>query len=424
MRLGENFCPGILHAVPAKDGLLIRIRVPGGSLSADQLTAVAAAAEAFADGEIEITSRANLQLRGIDQKSLPHLVSALTQAGFLPSERHDRVRNIVTSPLAGIDPHELLDTRTLIQTLDERLIAEDVLLNLHPKFSFGIYGGGRQFTREIDDLSLHAKSAGQLHFYFGGTDTNFAVSAEHAVTCLLIAAETIVALALQYGTVARAKKIVSLPESLERILTNLTDLLTPSSLAAPLREVEEDPIGTSPAMAAGRLNVVPCIPLGRVSASQARHIAALATEFTADLRLSPWRGVVLGDVPQTSIAAITDRLESIGLSLNNRNGFQGIAACAGSTGCDSSLGDVRQDASTLARNLAGFGSVENWTVHFSGCEKQCAMRHAATAEFVATSAGYDLRLKGQPTISGMTADAAIHAALNAHHVLRAGVISR
>src|SRR5882757_3097751 len=158
MRVGESFCPGILHAVPAKDGMLIRVRVPGGFLRASQFGAVAAISTAFADGQIEITSRANLQLRAIETQNIPMVIEALTVAGLLPSSQHDRVRNIVTSPLTGLTPDELIDSRPYIRELDERLMADMLFVELHPKFSFAIDGGGKRFSRETDDLALRALS--------------------------------------------------------------------------------------------------------------------------------------------------------------------------------------------------------------------------------------------------------------------------
>ncbi len=121
MRVGENFCPGVLHAVPAKDGLLIRIRVPGGLIEANQLMTIADLSSAFADGTVEITSRANIQLRAIRHRNLEPLVEKISLAGLLPSPQHDRVRNIVTSPVAGLDTTELIDPRPLIRQLDQRL---------------------------------------------------------------------------------------------------------------------------------------------------------------------------------------------------------------------------------------------------------------------------------------------------------------
>jgi sulfite reductase beta subunit-like hemoprotein len=105
---------------------------------------------------------------------------------------------------------------------------------------------------------------------------------------------------------------------------------------------------------------------------------------------------VLGAIPVGRIAPVATQLSSVGLYLDGRSGFQGIAACAGMSGCDASLADVRADAATLAQHLAGQTVLPGWTVNFSGCEKQCAMRKGATAELIGTPSGYLLRINGQP----------------------------
>src|SRR5260370_4587716 len=186
MRVGENFCPGILYAVCAKDGMLIRIRVPGGLIDARQLSTVAALSAAFADGQVEITSRGNLQLRAIKERSLPETVDALRSVELLPSRQHDRVRNIFTSPLTSLDSDEFIDTQSLVRELDKRLIPDDAFVDLHPKFSFRIYVGSRLFSHEQDDLALQAIHGSALNgpalfqLFLGGTDTCYAVSLDHA----------------------------------------------------------------------------------------------------------------------------------------------------------------------------------------------------------------------------------------------------
>ncbi|MDX6739229.1 hypothetical protein [Actinocorallia sp. A-T 12471] len=92
-------CPGALRPHTAADGALARLRLPGGRVTSAQLTALAAAARAFGTGELELTSRANIQIRGIDPARLPALTAHLTAAGLLPSPTHERVRNITASPL-------------------------------------------------------------------------------------------------------------------------------------------------------------------------------------------------------------------------------------------------------------------------------------------------------------------------------------
>ena len=96
--------PGVLRPWLANDGALIRLRLVGGALRADSLRRVAKISADLADTNIYLTSRANLQLRGIDHNDgcVPaELIQRIAQAGLLPSPSHDLVRNIIVSPLTG-----------------------------------------------------------------------------------------------------------------------------------------------------------------------------------------------------------------------------------------------------------------------------------------------------------------------------------
>jgi precorrin-3B synthase len=420
MRVGENFCPGILHAVPAKDGMLIRIRIPGGLINARQLSTVAALSSAFADGQVEITSRGNLQLRAIQERRLPEIAAALESIELLPSRQHDRVRNIFTSPLAGLDSEEFIDTRSIVRELDARLIADYDFLDLHPKFSFGIYGSGRLFSREQDDIALRAvpRSGSSLpalfQFFLGGMDSGYAVSLDHAVDCLLKAARSCILLAKLYGLAVRGTRLLAASGMMENILLTLSPLLTPSLNPGLPSAVRFSPPGAYEAAQQGQRNIIPAIPLGRLTAQQAQRLSESAAESEGDLRLAPWRGVVFGAIPLAHTSAVAAQLCSVGLYLDGRNGFQGIAACAGLSGCEASLADVRTDAATLARHLAGRAVLPGWTVNFSGCEKQCAMRKGATAELIGTPAGYLVRINGQPIPEPCLPQTAISLILAAH----------
>ena len=398
MRVGEHFCPGVLHAVQAKDGLLIRIRVPGGLIEANQLRAVADLSRGFADGTIELTSRANLQLRAIQRRNLSHVVDSISKAGLLPSPQHDRVRNIVTSPIAGFDGEELLDPRPLILELDRQLRAEPIFANLHPKFSFAIHGGPRRFSRDLDDIALEAvalHSAPHFHLSIGGASSGFVVTRSDAVDCILAVTKMCIRLAHECGAPVRAKTIVKIPDALKRIVDALPHLLMPSPVAPPTHSVNEPPVGVYPTTQDGRVSIFPSIPLGRLNPEQARYIADASNEWEGDLRLAPWRGVVLGSIPRSAADNIIGRLHSMGLSCDGRDGFQGIAACAGITGCEASLADVRGDAASLAKRFFGHAVPSGWTVNLSGCDKQCARRQGATAELIAGPSGYTLNIAGR-----------------------------
>jgi precorrin-3B synthase len=427
MRLGDQFCPGVLHAIPARDGLLVRVRLPGGLLAPHQLRVLADLACAVGDGTLEITSRANLQLRAIRDRDLEHLVEKIIGAGLLPSPLHDRVRNIVTSPIAGLDVEELIDPRPLVYALDRRLTAETVFAGLQPKFSLGIYGGPRRFSRDTDDVSLEAVTidpGSYLALSMGEVATGYLVKAEDAVDCMLAAARMCMGLAKETGLPARGKAVMVIPGAKKRIVNSLSPMLTPSPFAPAVICAEEAPWGVHPTKYAGRFSIIPSVPLGRLAAEQAHCMADIAHEYEGDLRLAPWRGVVLGTVPAAAADRIVERLEAIGLACDGRDGFRGLAACAGSNGCDASLADVRSDAASLAQRLRGRAAPPGWTVNLSGCEKRCGRRYGATADLIAGPAGYTLYLAGDLAASDCSPETAVHAVAALHQDLLSRGVSR
>ena len=98
----QDECPGALQVHRAADGALARVRLPGGMIESRQLEALAHAANRFGSPAMELTSRGNIQIRGIrDDEAAVALADAVAAAGLLPSPTHERVRNIVASPLSG-----------------------------------------------------------------------------------------------------------------------------------------------------------------------------------------------------------------------------------------------------------------------------------------------------------------------------------
>jgi precorrin-3B synthase len=412
MRVGESFCPGILHAIQAKDGLLTRIRVPGGMIVPSQLAAIARLSAAFSDGNVEITSRSNLQMRAVGDENLNYLTQGLDSAGFLPSRQHDRVRNVVTNPFAGLGFDEILDSRPFVLELDRRLIRDQAMGDLPPKFSFAIDGGGSWFNRESDDLALRVVFVGNSHLFhlaIGGASSGFGVRIDSAVDCLLEAAKICLYISRKFGVPARGRKIASVPQTMNCLLRELSNFLVACPRPDVSNFVSDMPVGIYLTKQIGFVNLVPLVPLGRLTSEQIQCVASIAKEWGGDLRLAPWRGIIIGSIPECAIGGVAARLQGVGLLLDSKSGYGGIYVCAGSTGCDASLADVRSDATLLARRLSGREGKPGWTVNISGCEKQCAMRSGATTELIANSLGYDLRIDGHFIASSCSRESAIDA---------------
>lgn len=117
-------CPGALRPHQAADGALARIRLPGGMITAAQLATLASVASDFGSATLELTARGNVQLRGI--RDVAAVADAVAKAGLLPSATHERVRNIVASPLSG-RAGGLADVRAWVGELDAAIRAEPLI---------------------------------------------------------------------------------------------------------------------------------------------------------------------------------------------------------------------------------------------------------------------------------------------------------
>src|SRR5580700_10848821 len=132
-------CPGILDLHQARDGLVARIRLPGGYASRTRLLSLATTADRFGDGRVDLTARGNVQLRGIQPDAATDMAQHATAIGLMPSPAHDRARNITASPLAGLAGHP--DLRGLVRALDRTILADPGLAALPGRFLFSLDDG-------------------------------------------------------------------------------------------------------------------------------------------------------------------------------------------------------------------------------------------------------------------------------------------
>lgn len=160
-RTRGDLCPGVLRPWPADDGALVRLRLVGGAISRATLVALGDVASAYGDGNVHLTKRANLQLRGLPlgDGCLPgEVIEAITATGLLPSQSHELVRNIVVSPLSGISGGRA-DLRPVAHALDVALCASPELAALPGRFLFVLDDGRGDVAWRPLDLGLLALSA-------------------------------------------------------------------------------------------------------------------------------------------------------------------------------------------------------------------------------------------------------------------------
>ncbi|MEO8892034.1 MAG: precorrin-3B synthase, partial [Coleofasciculaceae cyanobacterium] len=160
-------CPGLVYGSQAQDGILSRMRIPGGILTTSQAMAIADLIDQYASGYIQVTNRANLQIRGLAENLNPEFDNLQILGIGSRKLQVDPIRNIMSSPTAGIDSQQLLDTRPLVQAFDDYLQAHPELATLSPKFSVGFDGGELVSIRDRhNDITLVAQNSPTSEFNF------------------------------------------------------------------------------------------------------------------------------------------------------------------------------------------------------------------------------------------------------------------
>ncbi|MGW7360369.1 precorrin-3B synthase [Streptomyces sp. NPDC054802] len=381
-------CPGALRLHSADDGALARVRVPAGVLSAAQAYALADAAERLGDGGLDITSRGNLQLRGLEPGCAGELARLLDTADLLPAPRHERVRNVVASPLSGLDGRGHLDVQPLVRELDALLCASERAPELSGRFLFALDDGRGDMAEFAADVMLVAQPGGAAVRVSVG-DAAVRVRAEDGPRAMLLAAYAFLDAADVSAT--RAWRVGELPPEHTVSAADLTARAAAAGLCdvACAGTPEPADVGDGPVPGAGPGGLYVVAPLGRLSAVQWRLVAEVAERHgTGELRVTPWRGVVVPGAGPEQL----DVLAGAGLVTDPDSPWLGVGACTGRPGCAKSLADVRADAT--GHLSAGAGGLP---VHWSGCERRCGHPRGAWVDVVATRDGrYEVSAPGAP----------------------------
>lgn len=473
-------CPGLLRIVAARDGGICRIRLSGGALQAAQAHAIAHAARQYATGVIELTNRANLQVRGVRAGQEAALIDALLRAGLGPDVRvpdalaaasADDVRNLMISPTAGRDRAALFDTNALAAEILVRVQTEPRFAALSPKFAVLLDGGERLAMLEHPhDVWLAAMDHPDgVRFALGlagcppvearrtaKADANAssnesnretgasafldqedsAASTHHAYALAAVVPSRVPAIvtallhtfldlaAPEHTRMRHLLAVYSADEFLQHAQRHLDFPLAPLQSNEPLlaawRRAQAGPalrFGAHPQRVAGMWHVGGQPALGRLDAATLHELAVLAEAAgDATLRITPWQSILLPDIVTRAVPSTLARLNELGLVCEPAHPLARLIACAGSSGCAKSMADTKTDALRLAAQLPN--TVEQ--VHLSGCPRSCAAAHRAPYTLLAVEPGhYDL-YRRDDAVPGFGECVARHLTIDqaAHHLER------
>ncbi len=356
----KGWCPSALRPMLSGDGLVVRLRPRGGRLSSAQAAGIAELSARHGNGLLDLTGRANLQIRGVSEKSHEALIEGLDRLGLVDAElQSETQRNILVAPFWRDGD----DTSLLARELEETLAVRP--LGLPEKFGFAIDCGlERVLAQASADIRIECGVDGGLIARADAASLGHPVTRQDAIdTVLSLAAWFVASGGARNGRGRMAAHIAGgakLPH-------NLAGNTAPVPAIAPRH----------PGLRGGGALVG--LAFGQLQSATLSHLATLAP----GLRMTPWRMIFLEGLRKMP--------GHEGLVTHANDSLLRVVACTGAPACPEALAETRDLATSLAPHIPA-----DERLHVSGCAKGCAHPGPAAITLVGTADGFDLVRNGSP----------------------------
>ncbi len=377
---------------------MLRVKFPGGAVTADQLRTVGKLSERYGRTMGDITTRQNIQLHWLAIEDMPVILDELNAAGLSFTQACGDVwRNIVGCPLAGVDGHELLDSRPVIEELERTFVGDRRFSNLPRKFKVSVSGcihGCAQ--HEINDLAFVAvEKDGEVGYdvWVGG---GLGASA-HVGRRLdaFVRADEVVEIATAITEIyrdegkrtkrtrARIKFLVDEwgPEKLrDEVEANLGHPLERSVAPAAPIDPHRDHLGIHPQVQPGLYYIGATTLRGRFTADQMIGVADVADRFgSGKIRCTNRQNLIVLDVPDSQVDEAAASLADLGLPTEASTFRRGVISCTGMQFCKLAIVETKDRASELIDHLERrVGDVAgSLRINLNGCPNACAQYQVA-----------------------------------------------
>ena len=351
---------GLFYVSPAQDSFMLRLKIPGGVLSSHQLRGLAGMSEQWGSGRLDLTTRANAQIREFAPRSIVNVLNAVQKLGLRShGSGADNIRNVTASPISGLDPTELIDVMPFAEAMQHYISNTREMFALPRKFNIAFDNGGSiSALADTNDIGFVAVRVGEgrevpAGVYFRVLLCGITGHRQFATDCgLLLRPEQMVAVAAAMVRVftengdrtdrkkARLKYLVD-RWGVERFLTETEKKLAFPVIRLAVEECEPrhpvDRAGHIGAHAQSQeglhyLGVV--VPVGQLPAAKARAVADIAAQFgTGEVRLTVWQNLLIPNIAESHLGDAMAALHAAGLDTTAGRVMSGTVACTGSSGC-------------------------------------------------------------------------------------------
>ncbi|MCC3247088.1 precorrin-3B synthase [Methylocystis sp. WRRC1] len=404
----KGWCPGAHRPMASNDGLLIRAKIIGSRVTAAQLRAIAEIAADCGNGLVDLSQRAQLQIRGVSESTLAEALRRMDAQGLLaPDAEAERVTNIVASPLAGLDAAALFDANALAFELAEAARRDAALHALPAKFLFSVDDGGALSLADVAaDIRIEAHDVAKVALFVAGADDRAVlVDRPDAVATALRMTRAFLALRGDRAFELRRMRYVVAARGLEALLREAGLKAQPCErrshpqLAAAFGAQQTHGVNYAGAAA----------PFGRWRVDDLSTLAMLAIdEGVGEIRLTSLRALLVPTPSRQAAQRVVDAAHARGLVTSADDPRLAVVACPGAPECPQAQGETRNALALLAPLAQKFAGIHGVGLHVSGCAKGCAHPGRAPVTLVANGGLFDLVENGDasaaPRMAGLSID--------------------
>jgi ferredoxin-nitrite reductase len=390
---------GLFFLTPNKEAFMARLRIPGGVVKTYQLRELAAIARELTSGYVQITTRANFQMRLIQPKDAPEVLRRIQSVGLhTRGAGADNIRNLTANPTAGIDPHELYDVLPLCRQLAEIIINDRGFYDLPRKFNIAYDGGGLLGTVEdTNDIGAKAVKVGEeilFRLALGGATGHQAFARDLGVLIPPAELNQVIAAAVRVYIAngnrgdrkrARLKHLLE-SWSLDKYLAETEELLgrqlrraplDPAAMQYPGQKLPHSHIGIYPQKQRGLSYVGVAMPVGQITPKQMLRVAELADLYgSGEIRLTVWQNFIIPNVPDAYVETVRKALLRMGFETRQSHLRGGLIACTGNSYCKYAQANTKGHALALADYLEKKLTLDQpLNIHLTGCPHSCAQHY-------------------------------------------------
>jgi ferredoxin-nitrite reductase len=390
---------GLFFLTPIKDAFMSRLRIPGGVLKSYQLRELAAIAQQLTSGYVQVTTRANLQMRLIQPKDAPEFLHRIQAVGLhTRGAGADNIRNLTMNPTAGIDPVELIDVQPFVQRLAQIIINDRSFYDLPRKFNIAYDGGGLiGSVEDTNDLGVKAVKLGDeilFRIALGGATGHKSFARDLGVVVPPAEINKVVAAVvrvyIEHGCRTNRKKArlkhlletMSFDEYLALVEKKLgTKLRRAPYDAAQMRwasqELAHSHVGDFPQKQRGFNYVGAVCPVGHITPKQMLRVAELAELYgSGEVRLTVWQNFIIPNVPDAFVQTLKRALDKAGLPTTQSHLASGVIACTGNSYCKFAQADTKGHALEIIKQLEKKVPLDRpVNIHVTGCPNSCAQHY-------------------------------------------------